>query len=98
MQQYPVAGRIRSTIAPGGLVMALQRLSVKEVHHADRANPVLVLGKQHITHGQMADIDLPPLPPVFPKTGVIGRGSSLDQDVALDLEPLELQKMMARAF
>ena len=93
VHQFPVATRVRSAHAPWSLVVAVQFLTVDEVHATHRTSPVLGFGQQHIVTGQAADVDLPPCPPVFPQTRVVGRRRAPHQGVPDDLEPTELQQV-----
>ena len=49
--QFPVATHIRATRGSGQLVVAVQFLTVDEVHSAQSADPVLVVGKLHVPGG-----------------------------------------------
>src|SRR5207237_5696415 len=64
---------------------------------ADRADPVLVIGQVHVAGVQTAEVDPPPIPPIFPQTCVVGRGHPFDQPVSLDLKPTELQQVVVTA-
>src|SRR5262245_38702155 len=96
--QRSITHRLRSPFTPRRNVMALQRLSVDQIHSAYRAVPVLTVGEFNITDAEVAQVDLLPRPPVFPEARVVRRRCTTHRDVTFDLEPTELQQVTARAF
>jgi hypothetical protein len=62
----PVGTRVRPAHASWSLVVALEFLTVDEVHATDRAAPVLTLGQPHVTGGQEPEVYLPSRPPGVP--------------------------------
>src|SRR5205823_11624255 len=48
--------------------------------------------------GQVADVHLPPCPPVLPQSGIIGRSSATYQDMPVDPEPAEFEEVVAGAL
>src|SRR5690349_19662244 len=94
----PVVTRIRSAHASGSLVVAMELLTIDEVHATDRTAPVLTLSQPHVTGSQAPEVNLPSCPPVVPQARVIRGGPAMHQRVPDDLEPPELEEVGPRVL
>jgi hypothetical protein len=66
MHQFPVAPRVRASSGSRYRVMAVEFLTVDEVHATESADPALVVGHVDVPGAKVFGVHLLPFPPIVP--------------------------------